>query len=311
MPEQVVWSLPQLLDEHLGQTVVWATPSVRQMVTETLPWRVVDPSEPLPQDLQTLVVVGGGTLIDHAKLTRRSEASQVRLVAIPSLWGSGAEASPIVVTTLSDCKDIQVDAAFLPDVRVTWPELAQSVPEPLARWACGDTWSHAIEGFLSPLASDALRDELAETIREMAQLPIGYDPRWFTLSARACAAQAQSSVGLIHGIAHTLEPVLRSGQSNAGWGHARLCSAFLAPTLHLLMSVGDKVQSRTQAHGVDLAALQRAADAVSSNDDYLACLPALSAHWTRVLRDPCTRTNCVLIRSGYISYFTSTREEAT
>ena len=307
MPEPSVWSLPQLLHEPLGRAIVWASPSVRHIVGETLPWQIVDPSEALPSEVETLVVVGGGTLIDRAKRVRRDQAPHVRLIAVPSLWGSGAEASRVVVTTLLDRKDIQVDDAFLPDARVIWPALAHSVPDELARWACGDTWSHAIEGFLSPLATDALRAELADIIAELLALPVEIDARWFDLSARACAGQTRAGVGLVHGIAHTLEPEMRRAQPDAGWGHARLCSAFLTPSLRLLISVGDKVQTRAQSSGLNLDALLRAADTVYSQEDYRACLPALEEHWTRVLRDPCTRTSCVVIRSGYLSHFSSYR----
>jgi alcohol dehydrogenase class IV len=263
----------------------------------------VDVAAGFPTDASTLIVVGGGTLIDHAKRERHTRAPQVRLVAIPSLWGSGAEASPIVVTTHPDHKEVCIDDGFLPDVRVVWPKLADNAPADLVRYACGDTWSHALEGFLCPLATDDLRVELAGILHELMTLPIGYDSRWFDVSARACAAQARSGVGLDHGIAHVLEPVLRAAHSTSGWGHARLCSAFLAPVLHLLVSVSDKTQGLVGAYGLDLAAIEAAARSVGSPDDYVACLPTLIECWPRVLRDPCTRTSCVVIRPGYLSYF--------
>ena len=68
-------------------------------------------------------------------------------------------------------------------------------------------------------------------IKEMITLPLGNDPRWFELSARACAGQARTSVGLVHGIAHTLEHHLRVEFPKAGWGHAQLCSLFLRPVI--------------------------------------------------------------------------------
>jgi alcohol dehydrogenase class IV len=303
MPEPVVWSLQQLDRELPERTAIWATPSVRQMVDETLHWPIVDVAAGFPADADALIVVGGGTLIDHAKRERHTQAPHVRLVAIPSLWGSGAEASPIVVTTHPEHKEVCIDDGFLPDVRVVWPELAENAPMHLMRYACGDTWSHALEGFLCPLASDDLRVELVGIIHDLATLPIGYDSRWFDVSARACAAQAHSGVGLDHGIAHVLEPVLRVAQPAGGWGHARLCSAFLSPVLHLLVSVSDKVQGLVSAYGLDLAAIEAAAASVGSPDDYAACLPTLVDCWTRVLRDPCTRTSCVVIRPSYASFF--------
>jgi alcohol dehydrogenase class IV len=306
MPEPAVpavWSLQRLAQELPEDTVIWATPSVQQTVGETLRWPIVDVAAGFPTDAGAVIVVGGGTLIDHAKRERHTRAPQVRLVAIPSLWGSGAEASPIVVTTHPDHKEVCIDDGFLPDVRVVWPELAQNAPMHLMRYACGDTWSHALEGFVCPLATDDLRLELAGTMHELLTLPIGYDSRWFDVSARACAAQARAGVGLDHGIAHVLEPVLRAAHPGDGWGHARLCSAFLSPVLHLLVSVSDKAQGLVSAYGLDLAAIESAAHSVGSADDYAACLPTLMDCWPRVLRDPCTRTSCVVIRPSYVSYF--------
>jgi alcohol dehydrogenase class IV len=303
MAEPAVWSLHHLVHNLPERTVIWVTPSVRDTVARTLHRPIVDMAAGFPADADALIVVGGGTLLDHAKRQRHLHASHVRLIAIPSLWGSGAEASPIVVTTHPDHKEVSIDAGFLPDVRVVWPELAASAPAHLVRYACGDTWTHALEGFLCPLASGDLRIELAGILRELLLLPIGNDSRWFDVSARACAAQARSGVGLTHGIAHVLEPVLRAWQPRAGWGHARLCSAFLSPVLQLLVSVSDKVQALTGAYELDLAAIESAARSVFGSDDYAACLPELAECWPRILRDPCTRTSCVLIRPSYLSSF--------
>jgi alcohol dehydrogenase class IV len=303
MPEPAVWSLQQLVHELPERAVIWTTPSVRDIVATTLRRPIVDVAAGFPVDVDTVVVVGGGTLLDHAKRERHLHALHVRLIAVPSLWGSGAEASSIVVTTHPDHKEVSIDPGFLPDVRVAWPELAASAPAHLLRYGCGDTWAHALEGFLCPLATDDLRVELAGIMRELLALPIGNDGRWFDVSARACAAQARSGVGLTHGIAHVLEPVLRAAQPTAGWGHARLCSAFLSPVLGLFVSVSDKVQTLTAAYDVDLTAVESAVRSVFSQEDYAACLPALAECWPRILRDPCTRTSCVLIRPSYLSFF--------
>ena len=196
-----VWTLAELRAAPLGRTALWTTASVARIVRDTL---ALDDEVPL-EEAETLVVAGGGTLIDAAKLRAREQTRPVRLIAIPSIWGSGAEASPIAVGLEGGRKVVHVDPRLLPDVRVVWPELGASVPRERARVACGDAWAHALEGFLSPLASDELRRELAAVITTMLELPIAFDPRWFEASAIACAGQARSSVGLVHGIAHVLE----------------------------------------------------------------------------------------------------------
>lgn len=304
MTKPAVWPLDTLLRQDLGRTSIWASPSVRELVQATFPWPTANPTAEFPVDVDTLVVVGGGSLIDMAKALRHDTAPQVRLIAIPSIWGSGAEASPIVVLTHADRKEIHSNDAYLPDARVVWPELAASVPPNLARYACGDAWAHAVEGFLSPLATGELRCEIADLIGEMLALPLAADSRWFEASARACAAQARSSVGLVHGIAHVLEPILRTEQPSAAWGHARLCATYLWPVLRLLHGASSKLTDLTQQYGIDLTRIEATAQAAYSADDYDATLPALEANWKRVLRDPCTRTNCVLVRNDHLSFFT-------
>ena len=82
--------------------------------------------EEIPADARALVVVGGGTRIDEAKAWRHRERPALTLIAIPSVWGSGAEASPIVVLSRDGAKEIAIDDALLPDARVVAPDRRQS-----------------------------------------------------------------------------------------------------------------------------------------------------------------------------------------
>ena len=287
----------------MAPAVVWATPSVRSAVRVGIPYPQVEPGEDLPPATRTLVAVGGGTLLDAAKVFRRERAPQVFLVAIPSIWGSGAEASPVAVISEGGRKVIRMGPEYLPDARVLWPSLAGTIPDRLARRACGDAWAHALEGFLSPLASEDLRHEIAALMRAMLDLPLSRDPRWFDASAAACAAQARSSVGLVHGIAHTLEGPLSESDPGFGWGHALLCATFLAPVLALDEEVSGKTSQMLSRHGVEPAKVRQVARALFESDAFDRALPALEAHWSAVLRDPSTRTNSALVRAGHLAFF--------
>lgn len=310
-PNPARWTLEALRAAPLERPVVWAGRSVEARVRAALPWPLAAPLSPLPAGAGALVVVGGGTLLDEAKAFRAREDPGVTLVAVPSLWGSGAEASPVTVLTRAGKKEITVDPRWLPDARVVWPALLEGVPEALARAACGDAWAHAWEGFVSPLAPPALRAEGAALIAGLLALPLGADARWLDASAAACALQARSSVGLVHGLAHALEETLRAEQPEAGWGHARLCSTLLWPVLAFNRQAGqggagpDKPAGHCAAHGVDLAAVERTQRALFDTGAYRALLPALERLWPQVLRDPCTRTNCALVRPGALAFFTS------
>lgn len=300
--EPETWSLAQLREARLGHAALLATPSVAERAA-VLPFERVAGLDDLPADLDTLIVIGGGRLIDEAKFWRARQAPRTRLIAVPSIWGSGAECSPVAVLDRDGAKEIHIGSEFLPDVRCLWPELADTIPETRARHACGDAWAHALEGFLSPLAGNGLRSELAEVIREMTGLPLAADPRWFDVSARACAGQARSSVGLVHGIAHQLEGALRAAYPESGWGHARLCSVFLLPVMSFNREHSDKWARLAGEHDIDEQEVFRVLRELHEPDSYAQALGLLDEHWMAVLKDPCSRTNSALVRPASKAFF--------
>lgn len=303
MARPEVWTQERLAAADLGPTAVWGHPQRTAALVSQLGATLVDALNDLPAGTETLVVVGGGTRIDQAKVWRVQKCPRLRLVAIPSLWGSGAEASPVAVLDRDGHKEVLLGEQYLPDIRCIVPELLDTVPASQARDACGDAWSHALEGFLSPLADDALRAELAQLIRSMLALPLARHPDWLEASARACAGQARSGVGLVHGIAHTLEAPLRAEQPAAGWGHARLCARFLYPVMCFDRQASDKLDHLMAAHGLDADAVLARVRPLYDDADYRAALPALERLWRQVLRDPCTRTNSTLVRPQSLAYF--------
>ena len=295
-----VWPLEKVKGLSQQDTALWTSPSVRQVARRTFSFPEWSPRAPLTASW--LVVIGGGTMIDEAKRLVHDADSSARLVAIPSIWGSGAEASPVVVLNRRGRKDISVGYEFLPHARAVWPELANTVSEARAREACGDSWAHAIEGFLSPLASIELRQEIAGLIREMQTLPVRADGRWFEVSARAAAAQARSSVGLVHGIAHVIEAPMAAAHGTA-WGHARLCATYLAPVMRFHRRSGTKVDDLFREHGIDVSELIALTEQLFDPALYAVTLPILEHHWPAVLRDRCTRTNATLVRRDDLQFF--------
>jgi alcohol dehydrogenase class IV len=286
--------LTEIIENLPGaQVVVWCTPSVVERVRKLVPWQV-QTTPPKLDRAEWLLVVGGGKLIDQAKLLR-AEHPHLKLAAIPTLWGSGAEASPIAVWSESGEKKFLMNACLLPDVVCHVPEFAESLPDSLVHWACGDAWAHALEGFLSPLASDGTRADLAEVIRGMMELGIRNDPRWFQSSALACAGQAQSSVGLIHGIAHVAE-------SPSSLGHARLCATLLLPVMRFNQTKSPK-WALLADHGLSADRILEIVSTLFCQEDYAQALAAISGRWNAVLRNPCTRTNSALVRPDDKTYF--------
>lgn len=287
-------TIQRFADRHV---VVWSTPSVADRLRALIPWDVVT-EQPDLRDADWLLAVGGGTLIDKAKVLRATHPS-VKLAALPTLWGSGAEASPIAVLNEDRKKVIRMGPDLLPDLFVSHPEFAESLPNELIKHACGDTWSHALEGFLSPLGSDESRADLATVLKRLLQQPLNYAPEWFELSALACAGQAKTSVGVVHGIAHVLEGVLQ-------WGHARLCALYLLPVMSFNQTNSPKWPFLAE-HGLSDTAIFKVLRQLFDEQAYADALPALKANWVKVLRDPCSRTNSALVRPGDIEFFEAFR----
>lgn len=285
----------------LGRAYLYASPTVRERVASRLALPTID-LDTLPADAQTLFVAGGGTAIDRAKHFRVTQRPTLRLIAMPSLWGSGAEVSPIAVLN-GEHKQIHCSDDLIPDQYVAWPELAQSAPLDLLRHACGDVWAHAFEAFCSPLASDAIRAPAAELMNEIASYPLAFNPRWFDVGAAACLLQARSSVGLIHGFAHVLEPLLRAAEPASNWGHAKLCSTFLLPVLNFNMSRSPKVERLAVQFGLNLDAVRDVAQALFKETDYATAMAVAGQHWEAIARDQCSRTNCILVRRDSLAFF--------
>jgi hypothetical protein len=283
-----------------GTTLVWASGRGAAWLRETgvvLP--IGSPGDPVAPSTTTMVVIGGGSFIDEAKVLLAPVRSRVRVIAVPTIWGSGAEASPIAVVGRSGAKEIHVDPSLLPDALIHDERFARTVPPERARHACGDVWAHAIEGFASPLAKSELRAEIADLVNEMLDVPLGPDPRWFALGAHACAAQARSGVGLVHGMAHVLEVAL----ADPAWGHARLCAALLAPVLAFDIT-SEKWARLFAEHGVDLTAVEGVSRRLAETDAWATVLlPAIRASWPRIIRDPLTRTNATVVRPGSLAFF--------
>ncbi len=91
------------------------------------------------------------------------------------------------------------------------------------------------------------------------------------------------------GIAHVLE-------SETEWGHARLCSTFLLPVMNLNRQASSKWSELVRQYGLDEPALWNVLQRLFTPDDFAALMPLLRSNWTKILRDPSTRTNGALIR---------------
>jgi alcohol dehydrogenase class IV len=282
----------------VAPVVTWASAAVRSAVCVEFGLEPTHPG-PLPTGTHTLVVCGGGTLIDRAKAAAKRRPEPVRVIAVPTLWGAGAEASPVIVLNgKGGVKEIAVDDAFVPDVRVVWPGPSAAAPAQLRRAGAGDVWGHTLEALVSPLADASIREDAAELVH--ALLPLTPDAEyvvsWLDLSARACALQARAGVGLAHGIAHQLEGRL-------GIGHARLVAAVMPTVFTLAVAEAPRWPDVAGAYGLDAGRIAARLASLCDLDDLAAVRAALPEHWRAILRDPLTRTNGFLVRPAHLDAF--------
>lgn len=199
-----------------------------------------------------VIAIGGGSVMDAAKAMRLfyenpemsfEEAYQkfldirkrvvrfpkingVQLVCIPTTSGTGSEVSPIAI--ISDAKTgikhTLCDYALTPDVSIVDDQFVQEMPKRLIAWSGFEALGHAIESYVSTMATDFTRGWSLEAIKIIfANLKNSYDGN---LAARkqmhdaatiAGMAYSNAFLGLEHSIAHTVGSTfdIPSGVSDA------------------------------------------------------------------------------------------------
>ena len=123
----------------------------------------------MPEGVRTILAVGGGTVIDIAKLMifggtftvdelyrGNVKAEKVRkLTAVPTTCGTGSEMTNVAVTALlkqNTKKGLALDAMY-PDCAVLIPELVGTLPYKFFATSSIDAMIHAVESFVSPKAN--------------------------------------------------------------------------------------------------------------------------------------------------------------
>ena len=123
-------------------------------------------------DFETVIAVGGGSVLDAAKAallmketnwaldelfgvnkfsSAHPEKVLRRLIAVPTTSGTGSEATPYsnIVVPEAGVKRLIVEVRSIPSVAIIIPELTFSMPEKLTRATGCDAMAHLIEGFLN------------------------------------------------------------------------------------------------------------------------------------------------------------------
>jgi acetaldehyde dehydrogenase/alcohol dehydrogenase len=216
----------------------------------------------------TLIAVGGGSVLDAAKVMRLLALSDVtidqldvpfldfrkravdypkidirkmKLVAIPTTSGTGSEVSPFAVVNTGTKKLSLVDTSLVPDAAILDPELTADLPAGVTAATGMDALTHALEAGMSIFASeytDALAFQAARIIFHWLPRAVDgdFEARGHMQNAANIAGLAFSnaSVGLTHALSHATGAVFQVP-------HGALNGIFLPAVLRFNAGVPTKV----------------------------------------------------------------------
>ena len=188
----------------------------------------------------TIIALGGGSPMDAAKvmwlfyehpetdffgakqkfldIRKRAykfpEMTKTQLVCIPTTSGTGAEVTPFAVITDSETnmKYPLADYALTPNVAIIDPQFVYSVPKSVAADTGMDVLTHAIESYVSVMASDYTRgislqaiklvfDNLRDSVHDGSEEA---REKMHNASTLAGMAFGNAFLGICHSLAHKL-----------------------------------------------------------------------------------------------------------
>ena len=101
-----------------------------------------------------IIAIGGGSVIDTAKLMRYYAKLSIPLVAIPTTAGTGAESTKFAVCYINGSKQSIESPEMLPNVAVLMPELTLSGSKYLSATCAFDAFAQAVEAYWNKSATD-------------------------------------------------------------------------------------------------------------------------------------------------------------
>ena len=159
----------------------------------------------------TVVALGGGSVMDCAKAMVYFSGKQIPLVAIPTTSGSGSEVTDFSVLTHNGSKHPLVDKALQPAMAILDGDLLHTLPKSVIAEAGYDIVAHAVESYVATGAG-AISMALARDafVAAGTALPASYygDTRVrqdiHLAATMAGIAFSQSGLGLCHAMAHAI-----------------------------------------------------------------------------------------------------------
>ncbi|MDU7058330.1 MAG: bifunctional acetaldehyde-CoA/alcohol dehydrogenase [Ligilactobacillus salivarius] len=153
------------------------------------------------------------------RIVKFHHAKETRMFAIPTTSGTGSEVTPYAIITDDNThvKYPLTDYELTPQVSIVDPEFVMTVPKRTVALSGLDSLSHALESYVSVMASDFTRPWSMQAIKlvfENLEASYNYDPKHPTLEGEkarenmhyaatlAGMAFANAFLGINHSIAH-------------------------------------------------------------------------------------------------------------
>lgn len=201
----------------------------------------------------TVIALGGGSAMDAAKgmwmfyehpdteffgakqkfldIRKRTykiaKPEKTQFICIPTTSGTGSEVTPFAVITDSEThvKYLLADYALTPDVAIVDPQFVMSVPASVTADTGMDVLTHAIESYVSVMASDYTRGLSLQAIKlvfdhlenSVKRPDMESREKMHNASTMAGMAFANAFLGICHSIAHKIggEYGIPHGRTNA------------------------------------------------------------------------------------------------
>jgi alcohol dehydrogenase class IV len=117
-------------------------------------------------DADVIIAIGGGSVIDMAKLIRHyAGLEEIPLIAIPTTAGTGAEATPFAVCYINGQKHSVGATEMLPNDVLLLPQLTAHNPPYLTACTGFDALAQAIEAFWNINATPASDRDALQAVR--------------------------------------------------------------------------------------------------------------------------------------------------
>ena len=183
------------------------------------------------EDCDAVVAFGGGSAMDAAKVIAVAAANKCRperlagyfkgrkkplpLFAVPTTAGTGSEVTiaSVISDDISHAKAFVIDSRTVPLAAALDPRLMQSIPPALTAATGMDALTHALEAYLSTIATPESDKDAIEAARLIFEnLPTAFSDgsnlqarEAMSLAAfKAGKAFTRASVGYVHAISHQL-----------------------------------------------------------------------------------------------------------